>query len=43
VVDMEVSEDGSYYIFEEFIEPQGQGRVSDPSLWEVLVGVTYRF
>ncbi len=43
VVDMEISEDGSAYIFEEFIDPPGQGRVSDPSLWEVRVGVTYRF
>jgi len=43
VVDMEISDDGSYYIFEEFIDPPGQGRVSDPSLWEVRIGVTYRF
>jgi hypothetical protein len=43
IVDMEISEDGSQYIFEEFLDPPGQGRVSDPSLWEVRVGVTYRF
>jgi hypothetical protein len=43
IVDMEISEDGSAYIFEEFIDPPGQGRVSDPSLWEIRVGVTYRF
>ncbi|MCU0989105.1 MAG: TonB-dependent receptor [Xanthomonadales bacterium] len=43
IVDMEISEDGSAYIFEEFIDPPGQGRVSEPSLWEVRVGVTYRF
>jgi hypothetical protein len=43
VVDMELSDDGSAYIFEEFIEPAGQGRVSDPSLWEIRVGLTYRF
>jgi hypothetical protein len=43
IVDMEISDDGSAYIFEEFIDPPGQGRVSDPSLWEIRVGVTYRF
>ncbi|MGK2925565.1 MAG: TonB-dependent receptor [Lysobacterales bacterium] len=43
IVDMEISDDGSYYIFEEFIDPPGQGRVSDPSLWEIRVGLTYRF
>jgi hypothetical protein len=43
IVDMEISEDGSAYIFEEFIDPPGQGRVSDPSLWEIRLGVTYRF
>jgi outer membrane receptor for ferrienterochelin and colicin len=43
IVDMEISDDGRYYIYEEFIEPQGQGRVSDPSQWEIRVGLTYRF
>ena len=43
IVDMEISDDGSQYIFEEFIDPPGQGRVSDPSLWEIRVGLTYRF
>ena len=43
VVDMEISDDGSYYIYEEFNQPSGQGRVTDPSLWEVRVGLTYRF
>jgi hypothetical protein len=43
VVDMEISDDGTQYIYEEFIEPSGQGRVSDPSLWELRIGVTYRF
>lgn len=43
IVDMEISDDGSAYIFEEFIDPPGQGRVSDPSLWEIRVGLTYRF
>ena len=35
-------EDGKY-VFEEFVEPQGQGRVTDPSLWEIRIGLTYRF
>jgi len=43
VVDMEISEDGEQYIYEEFIEPSGQGRITDPSLWEVRIGLTYRF
>jgi outer membrane receptor for ferrienterochelin and colicin len=43
LVDMEISEDGQQYIYEEFIEPSGQGRVSDPSLWEIRIGITYRF
>ena len=43
IVDMEISEDGKQYIYEEFIEPSGQGRVSDPSLWEIRIGITYRF
>jgi hypothetical protein len=43
IVDMEISDDGSAYIFEEFIDPPGQGRVSDPSLWEIRLGVTCRF
>ena len=43
VVDMDISADGSAYIFEEFLEPGGQGRISDPSLWEVKIGLTYRF
>jgi hypothetical protein len=43
IVDMEISEDGSKYIYEEFIEPSGQGRVSEPSSWEIVVGMTYRF
>jgi outer membrane receptor for ferrienterochelin and colicin len=43
IVDMEISEDGEQYIYEEFIEPAGQGRVTQPSLWEIRVGLTYRF
>ena len=43
LVDMEISEDGTQYIYEGFVEPSGQGRVSNPSLWEIRVGLTYRF
>ena len=43
VVEMDITDDHSQYIFEEFVEPSGQGRVTDPSLWEVRVGLTYRF
>ncbi len=43
IVDMEISDDGTQYIYEEYIEAGGQGRISDPSLWEVRVGVSYRF
>jgi hypothetical protein len=43
LVDMEISDDGTQYIYEEFIEPSGQGRVSQPSLWEIRIGLTYRF
>jgi hypothetical protein len=43
LVDMEISEDGSQYVYESFVEPSGQGRVSDPSLWEIRIGLTYRF
>jgi len=38
-----LSDDGSQYIFDEFVQPSGQGRVTDPSLWEVRIGLTYRF
>jgi hypothetical protein len=43
VVNMRLSDDRTAYVFEEFIEPSGQGRISDPSLWEIRVGLTYRF
>jgi hypothetical protein len=43
LVDMEISDDGTQYIYEEFVEPSGQGRVSNPSLWEIRIGLTYRF
>jgi hypothetical protein len=43
LVDMEISEDGTQYVYEQFVEPSGQGRVTDPSLWELRIGLTYRF
>ncbi|MBT8048676.1 MAG: TonB-dependent receptor [Xanthomonadales bacterium] len=43
LVDMEISEDGTQYIYEEFVAPSGQGRVSEPSLWDIRIGLTYRF
>jgi hypothetical protein len=43
IVDMDLSDDGTQYVYEEFIEPSGQGRVTDPSLWEIRIGLTYRF
>ena len=43
VVDVSITDDGTQYVFEEFVEPSGQGRVSDPSQWEIVLGVTYRF
>ena len=43
VADISITDDGTQYVFEEFVEPTGQGRVSDPSQWEVRIGLTYRF
>jgi outer membrane receptor for ferrienterochelin and colicin len=43
VVDMALPVGSTQYIYEEFIEPSGQGRVSNPSQWELRVGLTYRF
>jgi hypothetical protein len=31
------------YVFEEFLDPIGQTRVSDASLWSARVGLRYRF
>jgi len=35
--------DQNQYVFENFFEPQGQGRATDASLWEIRVGVRYQF
>lgn len=43
IVDMDLINDGSQYLYQEYIEPTGQGRVSQPSSWEIVVGLTYRF
>jgi len=31
------------YVFEEFLDPTGQSRVTDASLWEMRFGVKYKF
>jgi outer membrane receptor for ferrienterochelin and colicin len=43
IVKADISDDGTQYVFEEYIEGSGQGRITDPSLWEVRIGLTYRF
>jgi len=43
VADVALSDDGSQYIYTEFVKPSGQGRVSQPSSWEIVVGLSYRF
>ncbi len=43
VVDVDLSDDGTQYIYTDFVKPSGQGRVSEPSSWEIVVGLTYRF
>lgn len=43
VVDMALSADKTQYIYQQFIAPTGQVRAVDPSLWELRIGVTYRF
>ena len=42
MVDASINDNGQY-VFEEFIQPQGQTRVADASLWEIRVGVRYDF
>lgn len=43
VVEVDITDDNSQYIYTQFVEPSGQGRVTTPSLWEFRVGLTYRF
>ena len=42
-VEMNLTDDGTQYLFSDFIQPSGQGRVTDPSVWEIRIGATYRF
>lgn len=42
IVDASINDQGQF-VYEEFFEPAGQGRVTDASLWEVRLGVKYRF
>lgn len=42
VVDVDRNAAGQY-IFQEYIQPAGQSRVTDASLWEIRVGLRYSF
>tara|TARA_R110002167_G_scaffold126186_1_gene306791 strand:+ start:19 stop:3183 length:3165 start_codon:yes stop_codon:yes gene_type:complete len=42
VVDASINDAGQY-VYNSFIVPSGQTRVADASLWEVRVGVNYKF
>lgn len=42
IIDVDLTEDGSQYIYNEFFAVS-EGRVVDASLWEIRLGVTYRF
>lgn len=35
--------DAGQYVYEEFLDPAGQTRVGDASLWSIRVGVNYKF
>ena len=35
--------DAGQYVYESFIDPAGQTRVGDASLWSIRVGVNYKF
>jgi outer membrane receptor for ferrienterochelin and colicin len=43
IVEARLSQDRSQYVFDEFLQGSGQGRVTDPSAYEIRVGFTYRF
>lgn len=43
VVGVSLSGDGSQYVYQEFLQGTGQGRVTDPSTYEIRMGLTYRF
>lgn len=42
MVDAYINDDNKY-VYEEFIQPAGQTRVADASIWELRVGVKYDF
>jgi len=42
MVDASINENGQY-VYEEFIQPTGQTRVADASLWEMRFGIRYDF
>jgi hypothetical protein len=42
IIDADISDDGSQYEYNEFFAVR-PGRAVDASLWEVVLGVTYRF
>ncbi|MFP3454115.1 hypothetical protein R0K30_21110, partial [Bacillus sp. SIMBA_154] len=37
------TDDQGRYEFNRFSQPRGQGRVTNPSLWEARVGIEYKF
>ncbi|MGL6161842.1 TonB-dependent receptor [Microbulbifer sp.] len=41
-VSASMDEEGRY-VFEEFLDPAGQARVSDASLWQARLGISYQF
>jgi hypothetical protein len=41
-VDASINSDGQY-VFEEFIQPSGESRVANASLWKARIGLSYRF
>jgi hypothetical protein len=41
-VDASINGDGQY-VFEEFLQPSGESRVANASLWKVRIGLSYRF
>lgn len=41
IIDASIVDD--QFVFNQFFEPQGQTRVGDASLWEIRIGVTYKF
>ena len=40
---VDVDRNGSQYVFQDFFTPALTSRVTDPSLWEIRVGLRYKF